>query len=52
VIVVTVDEPRPLYFGGVVSAPMFKRMVEQLASYWGLERDTPPSSSKRVAQVP
>jgi hypothetical protein len=68
VIVVTVDEPRPLYFGGVVSAPMFKRMVEQLASYWGLKKwEIPPStpgpasptvarqaesSSKRVAHVP
>ena len=40
VIVVNMHEPRPLYFGGVVSAPMFKRMVEQLASYWGLERRT------------
>ena len=38
VIVVTVDEPRPLYFGGVVAAPMFKRLVERLASYWGFER--------------
>jgi len=47
VIVVTVDEPRPLYFGGVVSAPMFKRIVEQLAGYWGRE-----SSPKQVAQVP
>jgi cell division protein FtsI (penicillin-binding protein 3) len=43
VIVVTVDEPRPVYFGGVVAAPIFKRIVEPLASYWGLERhkDTP-----------
>jgi cell division protein FtsI/penicillin-binding protein 2 len=47
VIVVCVDEPRPLYFGGVVSAPMFKRMVEQLVSYWGLERRVAP----RVAQA-
>ena len=65
-IVVTVDEPRPLYFGGVVSAPMFKRVVEQLAGYWGLRESLPStpgdasptvarqveSSSKRVAQVP
>jgi hypothetical protein len=35
------DEPRPLYFGGVVSAPMFKRLVEQLTSYWELERQPP-----------
>jgi cell division protein FtsI/penicillin-binding protein 2 len=34
VIVVCVDEPRPLYFGGVVAAPMFKRMVERLSGYW------------------
>jgi len=38
VIVVSVDEPRPLYFGGVVSAPIFKRVVEQLLGYWELER--------------
>jgi cell division protein FtsI (penicillin-binding protein 3) len=36
VIVVSMDEPRPLYFGGVVAAPMFKRVVERLASYWDL----------------
>ncbi len=49
VIVICMDEPRPLYFGGVVSAPMFKRMVEQLASYWELERQPPV---KTVAQLP
>jgi len=36
VVVVTIDEPRPLYFGGVVAAPVFRRVVEQLAGYWGL----------------
>ncbi|MDP3722241.1 MAG: penicillin-binding protein 2 [Candidatus Omnitrophota bacterium] len=39
VIVVCIDEPRPIYFGGVVAAPMFKRVVEQLISYMGLDRD-------------
>ncbi|MBI4596838.1 MAG: penicillin-binding protein 2 [Candidatus Omnitrophica bacterium] len=38
VIAICMDEPRPVYFGGVVSAPMFKRMVEHLASYWELPR--------------
>lgn len=38
VIVVCMDEPRPLYYGGVVAAPMFKRVVERLSSYWKLER--------------
>jgi hypothetical protein len=46
VITVSVDEPRPLYFGGVVSAPIFKRIVEQLASYWGLDR------AQQVARLP
>ncbi len=50
VIVVAIDEPRPLYFGGVVSAPLFKRIVEQLASYWGLERQTQPSVIRQVQQ--
>ena len=34
--VVSIDEPRPLYFGGVVAAPVFRRLVRQLAGYWGL----------------
>jgi cell division protein FtsI (penicillin-binding protein 3) len=38
VIVVCMDEPRPIYYGGVVAAPMFKRVVERLSSYWKLER--------------
>ena len=49
VIVVCVDEPRPLYFGGVVAAPMFKRIVEQLASYWGLERTPTGRLGQQVA---
>jgi cell division protein FtsI (penicillin-binding protein 3) len=38
VIVVNVDEPRGTYFGGTVAAPVFKRIIESLRSYWGLER--------------
>jgi len=48
VIVVLMDEPHPLYFGGVVSAPMFKRIVERLAGYWELERAMP----REVAKLP
>ena len=48
VAVVSVDEPRPAYFGGVVAAPMFRRLVEQLASYWELDR----KPSAQVAQLP
>ena len=32
-IVVTVDEPRPYYFGGVVSAPVFKRIAQETVNY-------------------
>ncbi|MBI4341486.1 MAG: penicillin-binding protein 2 [Candidatus Omnitrophica bacterium] len=49
VMVVSLDEPRPLYFGGVVSAPIFKRVVERLVSYWGLKRSSKPTT---VAQLP
>ncbi|MBI3321609.1 MAG: penicillin-binding protein 2 [Candidatus Omnitrophica bacterium] len=50
VIVVCVDEPRPLYFGGVVSAPLFKRVVEQLAGYWNLER-SPTALAQQAART-
>jgi cell division protein FtsI (penicillin-binding protein 3) len=49
VIVVCLDEPRPLYFGGVVSAPLFKRTVERLAGYWELDRPPAPNG---LAQLP
>lgn len=49
VIVVNMDEPRPVYFGGVVAAPMFKRIVEQLASYWALDREP---AAPQMAQLP
>jgi len=45
VIVVSMDEPRPLYFGGVVAAPMFKRVVERLRGYWELESAHEPAGS-------
>ncbi len=32
-IVVTVDEPRPYYFGGVVSAPVFKHVAADVLRY-------------------
>lgn len=45
--VISMDEPRPVYFGGVVAAPMFKRVVEYLASYW--QSDSVPAN--RLAGV-
>jgi len=45
VMAVSIDEPRPQYFGGVVAAPVFRRVVEQLASYWDLK---PPAAPEQV----
>ncbi len=33
VVVVMVDEPRPMYYGGVVAAPVFKKVSEQVLRY-------------------
>ena len=49
VMVVTVDEPHPQYFGGSVSAPIFRRVVEQLVSYWELK---PPVTPGAIATLP
>lgn len=38
-VVVTVDEPSPYYFGGVVAAPVFKRIVQDVVKYLKLERN-------------
>ena len=34
VIAVIMDEPRPIYYGGVVCAPVFKKVATQLMSYY------------------
>ena len=47
-LVVTIDEPHPAYFGGVVAGPIFRRVVEQLISYWDLK---PSDDSRTVAKL-
>lgn len=37
-IVVVVDEPRPVYFGGVVAAPVFKNVAEYALKYLNAKR--------------
>jgi cell division protein FtsI (penicillin-binding protein 3) len=34
VIVIIMDEPRPFYYGGVVCAPVFKKVAAELMSYY------------------
>ncbi|MBI3087993.1 MAG: penicillin-binding protein 2, partial [Candidatus Omnitrophica bacterium] len=48
VIVVTVDEPRPQYFGGTVAAPIFQRAVDQLKGYWRLMPAVRPNTLARL----
>ena len=36
-VIVIFDEPRPYYFGGVVSAPVFKRIVEKTLKYLSID---------------
>lgn len=38
-IVVTVDEPHPYYFGGVVAAPVFKQISQDVVKYINLQKD-------------
>lgn len=40
VVVVVMDEPRPQYYGGTVCAPVFKRVAEQIMSYYKVEPRT------------
>ena len=37
VVVVTMDEPRPQYYGGTVCAPVFKKVAAQLMGYYKIE---------------
>ncbi|MEA1927610.1 MAG: penicillin-binding protein 2, partial [Candidatus Auribacterota bacterium] len=40
-ILVVVDEPRPYYYGGVVSAPVFRKVGERIIRYLDLEAPEP-----------
>jgi cell division protein FtsI/penicillin-binding protein 2 len=44
-ICIIVDEPRPYYFGGVVCAPVFKRVASDILRYLKIspcyDKDTP-----------
>lgn len=33
-ILVSVDDPHPVYYGGSVAAPLFKQMAEKVLEYW------------------
>ncbi len=43
VMVVSIDEPHPVIFGGEVAAPAFSRVASGILSYWGVSRTEIPS---------
>lgn len=47
-IAVCLDEPRPVYYGGVVSAPVFKKVAEDTLRYLGVAPDTKRTESLKV----
>ncbi|MBR90335.1 MAG: hypothetical protein CMO66_03565 [Verrucomicrobiales bacterium] len=44
-ILVAVDEPQGDYYGGLVAAPVFKKIAERTASYLGIPPDKKPEES-------
>ena len=47
-VVVSLDEPRPVYYGGVVSAPVFKKVAEDTLRYLGVASDLKEDESLKV----
>jgi len=50
VIVVIMDEPRPIYYGGVVCAPVFKKVAAELMSYykiWPKDKEVAEKKKKK-----
>jgi cell division protein FtsI (penicillin-binding protein 3) len=41
VIVVMVDEPKGMHYGGLIAGPVFKSIAEQSLDYLGIERELP-----------
>jgi cell division protein FtsI (penicillin-binding protein 3) len=52
VILVIIDEPKGMHYGGVVAAPVFKAIGEQSLPLIGLRRLTPPAPSQKPADKP
>lgn len=49
VVAVIMDEPRPIYYGGVVCAPVFKKVASQLVSYYKIWPEEKQNKRKTVA---
>lgn len=45
-VVVVIDEPHPLYYGGLVAAPVFQRVAEETLRYLKIEPKIPDSRNQ------
>lgn len=43
VICVSIDEPRPVIFGGEVAAPAFSKIASGILAYWEISQNVPPA---------
>lgn len=46
VMVVMVDEPKGMHYGGLIAGPVFKSIAESSLDYLGIERELPPPSDE------
>lgn len=47
-VAVCVDEPRPVYFGGDVAAPVFKNVIDESLKYLNVKDSHPPLRQKQA----
>lgn len=52
VIAVSISDPERAHYGGVVAAPVFKKIAEKVINYWGKEKFLGHSRPDKVPGVP
>lgn len=51
VIIVTIDEPRPVIYGGEVAAPAFSRIASGVLAYWRISRTEVPKEVVPASKI-
>lgn len=46
-ITVSIDDPHPVYYGGVVAAPLFSNIAKGILDYWQLSEVIDPAAAKK-----
>jgi len=49
IIAVSVDEPHPFYYGGVVAGPIFKNIMWRILQYWNIPPDDNLEKEMKIA---